>query len=88
MRRLVTSHLVRIYTVSHSVFDFTLKPVFEAVGMSKFKGRRVFFHSKLKGGRVNVACCYFDSPGPSCSKLTTSLVNDSLKFSSSDKQIC
>ena len=27
-------------------------------------------------------------PGPSCSKLTTSLVNDSLKFKSSDTQIC
>ena len=26
--------------------------------------------------------------GPSCSKLTTSLVNDSLKFKSSDTQIC
>ena len=26
-------------------------------------------------------------PGPSCSKLTTSLVNDSLKFTSSDMQI-
>ena len=26
--------------------------------------------------------------GPSCSKLTTSLVNDSLKFTSSDTQIC
>ena len=25
--------------------------------------------------------------GPSCSKLTTSLVNDSLKFTSSDTQI-
>ena len=25
---------------------------------------------------------------PSCSKLTTSLVNDSLKFTSSDRQIC
>ena len=29
--------------------------------------------------------CYFS--GPSCSKLTTSLVNDSLKFTSSDTQI-
>ena len=29
-----------------------------------------------------------DTPGPSCSKLTTSLVNDSLKFTSSDTQIC
>ena len=27
-------------------------------------------------------------PGPSCSKLTTSLVNDSLNFTSSDTQIC
>ena len=27
-------------------------------------------------------------PGPSCSKLTTSLVNDSLKFKSSDTRIC
>ena len=27
-------------------------------------------------------------PGPSCSKLTMSLVNDSLKFISSDTQIC
>ena len=26
--------------------------------------------------------------GPSCSKLTTSLVNDSLKFTSSDTQVC
>ena len=26
--------------------------------------------------------------GPSCSKLTTSLVNESLKFTSSDTQIC
>ena len=26
--------------------------------------------------------------GPRCSKLTTSLVNDSLKFTSSDPQIC
>ena len=27
-------------------------------------------------------------PGPSCSKLTMSLVNDSLKFTSIDAQIC
>ena len=27
-------------------------------------------------------------PGPSCSKLTMSLVNDSLKFTSSVTQIC
>ena len=29
-----------------------------------------------------------NSSGPSCSKLTMSLVNDSLKFTSSDIQIC
>ena len=29
-----------------------------------------------------------EGPGPSCSKLTTSLVNDSLKFTPSDMQIC
>ena len=28
------------------------------------------------------------SPGPSCSELMMSLVNDSLKFTSSDMQIC
>ena len=28
------------------------------------------------------------TPGPSCSKLTTLLVNDLLKFKSSDTQIC
>ena len=28
------------------------------------------------------------SPGPSCSKLTMSLVNNSLKFTSSDMQMC
>ena len=32
--------------------------------------------------KINMHC-----PGPSCSKLTTSLVNDSLKFTSSDMQI-
>ena len=29
-----------------------------------------------------------EQSGPSCSKLTMSLVNDSLKFTSSDTQIC
>ena len=32
---------------------------------------------------IFVSCKYF--PGPSCSKLMTSLVNDSLKFTSSAK---
>ena len=29
-----------------------------------------------------------EKSGPSCSKLTMSLINDSLKFTSSDTQIC
>ena len=32
--------------------------------------------------------CIYYKPGPSCSKLTASLVNDSLKFTLSDMQIC
>ena len=32
--------------------------------------------------------CVNHSSGPSCSKLTMSLVNDLLKFTSSDTQIC
>ena len=31
---------------------------------------------------------YASLSGPSCSKLTMSLVNDSLKFTSNDMQIC
>ena len=35
-----------------------------------------------------IAGLYSYTSGPSCSKLTTSLVNDSLKFTLSDTQIC
>ena len=35
---------------------------------------------------VSFSACL--KPGPSCSKLTMSLVNDSLKFTLSDTQIC
>ena len=38
--------------------------------------------------RFGKSFLYFSKSGPSCSKLTTSLVNDSLKFTSSDTQIC
>ena len=37
---------------------------------------------------VKVLCRSLTTPGPSCSKLTMSLVNDSLKFRSSDTCIC
>ena len=38
--------------------------------------------------RTSVVSLAFGTSGPSCSKLMTSLVNDSLKFTSSDTQIC
>ena len=53
------------------------------------------FHGPKDVGAIEVLLCIFlwsnkkkYFPGPSCSKLTTSLVNDSLKFTSSDMQIC
>ena len=45
----------------------------------------------MTGNAVSVLEMLLSEPnrrsGPSCSKLTTSLVNDSLKFTSSDTQI-
>ena len=35
MRRLVTSRLIRIYTVCHSVIDFWLKPLFATMDVYK-----------------------------------------------------
>ena len=48
------------------------------------------FQEKIKYIKVvlgNKECIKRTKPGPSCSKLTMSLVNDSLKFTSSDTQI-
>ena len=45
MRRLVTSRLIGIYTVCHSVFVFYLIPLFAAMDMSKFKDGRVIFRN-------------------------------------------
>ena len=47
-----------------------------------FTTRKYNFLSYLKG------CNILQSSGPSCSKLTTLLVYDLLKFTSSDRQIC
>ena len=57
-------------------------------------GHRIFFQLWLAS--LTIICltrylsehCNLFTAGPSCSKLTTSLVNDSLKFTSSDMQIC
>ena len=40
---LVMSHLIRIYTEYHSVFEFRLKSIFASVDISKFKDGRVHF---------------------------------------------
>ena len=49
MRRLVTSRLIRIYTVCNSVIDFWLKPLLATMGVSKFRdGRIPFRNSRLK----------------------------------------
>ena len=48
-------------------------------------------NSRLSTGQQQAKKCLSTStkcPGPSCSKLTMSLVNDLLKFTSSDTQIC
>ena len=48
-----------------------------------------FFFNIIESVLINLKIAgLFLSPGPSCSKLTMSLVNDSLKFTSSDTQIC
>ena len=44
--------------------------------------------SKHQWTSPNLVCALIWRSGPSCSKLTTSLVNDLLKFTSSDTQIC
>ena len=48
-------HIIRIYNVCHSVFDFTLKPLLEAMDMSKFKDGRVLFRNLRKKGLVYCA---------------------------------
>ena len=57
---------------------------------STFANRYVNQKSKnimANGVGPDEMACYKQS-GPSCSKLTMSLVNDSLKFTSSGTQIC
>ena len=52
MRRLVSSRLIRICTVCHSVFEISLKPLFALVDKSKFQDGRVHFrNSDMKGLR-------------------------------------
>ena len=50
MRRLVTSRLIRIYTVCHAAINFVLGPQFATVDMPKFKDLKAdFLKSGVKG---------------------------------------
>ena len=58
---------------------------------------RICLPSSMSAAKIQPACSYslimfftfcLKKPGPSCSKLTISLVNDLLKFTSSDTQTC
>ena len=86
----------RICSQGEQILSFYCRPLFR----KNLNCRRVHV---FKGGKVpNIlinpifVVMYFVSqrltfyfrPGSSCSKLTMSLVNDSLKFTSSDTQIC
>ena len=70
MRRLITSHLIWIYTVCHSVFDFRMQPLFASVDMSKFKDVRVHSrNSGMKGLSYNDMMCNTQK-GPLCNLQT------------------
>ena len=49
-----------------------------------FRLKKTTTKNALSGAMIK----FLKSPGPSCSKLTTSFVNNLLKFTSSDAQIC
>ena len=54
---LITSHLIWIYTVCFSAFDFGLNPLFATMDMFKFKDGRVqFLNLRLKGLRFEWFC--------------------------------
>ena len=48
----------------------------------------IYFKSLNSSLTINICLMKQYNPGPSCSKLMTSLVNESLKFTPSDTQIC
>ena len=78
-------------TWSHACGSFILK----STGLRQAK-KAPSNKYKMRGFRSSCAiamchlglCSPFIHSGPSCSKLMMSLVNDSLKFTSSDTQIC
>ena len=74
---------------------FFVHAISEEMGMLGFWNLMYVFLMKNKADSyiVRHICTFrvmalWKRSGPSCSKLTMSLVNDSLKFTSSDKQIC
>ena len=55
MRRLVTSRLIRFYTISHLGFQFRLKLLFSLMELSKFKDGRETTSETQGGERVKTA---------------------------------
>ena len=71
----------RIYFLSAMFFPLTVAPISD----KKIKFKATFC---LKKSCLPLLCKNVSKlSGPSCSKLTMSLVNNSLKFTSSDTQI-
>ena len=70
----------------------TLAPIWDGIDFVADKKTLGFLDPICMGIGEKTFCPRIKSrtslSGPSCSKLTTSLVNDSLKFTSSDTQIC
>ena len=52
MRQLTMSHIIRIYTVCHFVFDFKLKPIYTS-GHVQIQGQKSP-QKKLRGERANI----------------------------------
>ena len=78
-------------------FYFLFCIIYLMLFMLHIKSADGFFFDFFSKNGLDISCeiifqgdssLEISSLGPSCSKLTTSLVNDSLKFTSSDTQIC
>ena len=72
-------HFINSFKLSHFHFSFSsLKGVKETM----------YFRSKFSPFRVDYFLEEICHPGPGCSKLTTSLVNETLKFQTLISQVC
>ena len=75
---------IMVYKYICLLYSFCVAFVFYfSIDLIQFK-RPIEF--KAKSPHEHSQCFDYYIPGPSCSKLTTSLVNDSLKFTLSDRK--